>query len=383
MDLASMLEREDFFPLFFETIKKYYKEVYDQEVVIDFADKKKCNLVIKPFLSAATAPHMSSNARSFFYSEWNVRNSLLKYLAAKVGVAILTHSGKMFSQFTFRATPETTITSDLVIAPNNRSIRFFDYQSQTVGCMIKCGFTSKYFQNQMEFRKANSYSFMLPMLKWGEDWFVEPIMKGHPLARVTKESLYQKGIEDALEGIRQLANDTCSKIRAESYVSGLLHDIKHLLPDAELRKKVTTAALTWRISEKAADDVCGILKTIPICQSHGDFQTGNIWVDDSGKTWIYDWETVDKRSVWYDSAVLCYSLRRKRGWEELASQPKPTDLLNCDPVKQYTSAEYRAIKEIVLLEDILFYLEDMMELPEDWGAEIYDAFIERIGKIEI
>ena len=237
MDLASMLEREDFFPLFFETIKKYYNEVYGQKVVIDFADKKDCNLVIKPFLSAATSPHMSSNARRFFYSEWNVRNSIPKYLAAKVGVSILTHSGKMFSQFNFRMTPESVVASDLVIAPNNRSIRFFDYRSQTVGCMIKCGFTSKYFQNQMEFRKANSYSFMLPMLKWGEDWFVEPIMNGHPLARVTKESLYQKGIEDALAGIRQLAADTISGIDAELYITGMLSSIRRLLADAEARKK--------------------------------------------------------------------------------------------------------------------------------------------------
>ena len=86
MDLASMLQREDFFPLFFATVKKYYKEVFGQDVEIDFAEKKDCNLVIKPVLSAATAPRMSPAARGFFYSEWNVRNSLFKYLAATAGV---------------------------------------------------------------------------------------------------------------------------------------------------------------------------------------------------------------------------------------------------------------------------------------------------------
>ena len=122
MDLASMLEREDFFPLFFATIKKYYKDVVGQDVVIDFADKKNCNLVIKPFLSAATSPCLSTEARSFFYSEWNIRNSLVKYLAAKAGVAILTRSGRAFSQFRFRMMPEDVVTKDLVIAPNNRSL---------------------------------------------------------------------------------------------------------------------------------------------------------------------------------------------------------------------------------------------------------------------
>lgn len=382
MDLASMMEREDFFPLFFSTIKKYYKAVYDQDIEVNFADKKSCNLVIKPFLSAATSPHMSAEARGFFYSEWNVRNSLLKYLAAKAGVAFFTHSGKAFSQFQFRMTPESVVTKDLVIAPNNRSIRFFDYGARTVGCMIKSGFTSKYFLNQLEFRKSHSYPFMLPMLKWGKDWFVEPILFGHALARVTEEAMYQKGITDALSGIRRLAEDTRSQVKAEDYVFGMLSDIRSLLRDAEERKKIHTAVSTDRIAQNAAKTAVAALKTIPICESHGDFQGGNIWVDEEGKTWIYDWETAGRRSVWYDSAVLCYSLRRPYGWKELTAQVEPEKLLNCDNQKEYGRSEYAAIKAVVLLEDILFYLEDMLELPEDWGGEIYDAFIQRMEKLE-
>ena len=383
MDLASMLQREDFFPLFFATVKKYYKEVFGQDVEIDFAEKKDCNLVIKPVLSAATAPRMSPAARGFFYSEWNVRNSLFKYLAAKAGVTFLTHSGKAVSQFCFRMTPEKAVTKDLVIAPNNRSIRFFDYESKMVGCMIKDGFTSKYFCNQLEFRKSHSYPFMLPMLKWGGDWFVEPILNGHPLVRVTKETMYQKGISDALAGIRMLAEDTLSQVEAEAYVSKMLARIEDLLIDAEKRKKIRTAASTRKLAENAEKKVIGTLQIIPLCGSHGDFQTGNIWVDENGKTWIYDWETAGRRSVWYDSAVLCYSLRRPYGWGELATQTEPSKLLHCDTKKDYSQSEYAAIKAVVLLEDILFYLEDMLELPKDWGAEIFDAFIERVEKVTI
>ena len=120
------------------------------------------------------------------------------------------------------------------------------------------------------------------------------------------------------------------------------------------------------------------LREIPTCISHGDFQTGNIWMDETGKTWLYDWETAGRRSVWYDSAVLCYSLRRPYGWSELAALPAPDRLLNCDRRKQYCPDEFAAIKQVILMEDILFYMEDMLELPEDWGNELYDAFIERV-----
>ena len=35
-----------------------------------------------------------------------------------------------------------------------------------------------------------------------------------------------------------------------------------------------------------------------------------------------------------------------------------------------------------MLEDLVFYLEDMLELPENWGVELFDAFIKRIIEIE-
>jgi hypothetical protein len=377
------MEREDFFPIFFRTIKKYYLEVFKEEIEIDFSDKKECNLIIRPFLSSATAPTISSKARSFFYSEWNVRNSIIKYWVTKFGVFFLTHSGKAFSLFTFRMTPEDAVTNNLVIAPNNRSIRFFDYGAGTVGCMIKEGFTKKYFTNQLEFRKKYQYPFMLPMIKWGADWFVEPILSGHPLARVTNEKIYQKGIADALDGVAQLAADTLEYVDARTYAAELLLKITTLAKKAVTEKKITQAVTTIRIAEEAVECIQKCIYIVPTCMSHGDFQGGNIWIDNNEKTWLYDWETAGRRSVWYDSAVLCYSLRREYGWQSLAEAKDPSELLSCDTKKQYTSEEFRSIKHLILLEDIIFYLEDMLELPEDWGASIYDSFISRIEKITI
>lgn len=381
MDLASMLTREDFFPIFFNTIKEYYKQVYGESVEVSFCNKKECNLIIKRRLSAATSPHISAAARSFYYSEWNVRNSLLKYVAAKLGVFFLTHSGKSFAWFTMRMTPERLVNKDLVIVPNNRSIRFFDYKENTVGCMIKEGFTDKYFSNQLKFRKENHYPFMIPLIRYGKRWFIEPIMQGHPLARVVNERAYQKGIEDALSGIRLLAADTLFEIAGCTYVNSLSENIDKLIKNAMERKNIKNARKALVIVKKAADEARKLLK-VPMCKSHGDFQSGNIWVDENMKTWIYDWETVADRSVWYDSSVLCYSLRRPFGWEEFYTNPKPYKMLNCDVGANPSEEEYQAMKCLVLLEDVLFYLEDMMELPDKWGSEIFDLFIERLDHME-
>lgn len=384
MDLASMLEREDFFELFFQTVEHYYDEALKKEISISFAGKgKKCNLVIKPFLSAATARRMSIKARSFFYSEWNVRNSLWKYCAAKLYVFVLTRTGKIFAQYKFHMEPESAVSKDLVIAPNNRSIRIFDYGTGTVGCIAKKGFTDKFFSNQIIFRKTYRYDFMVPLLDNGTRWFIEPILSGHPLARVTDDTIYDKGVHDALAGIKLLAQDTMEYITSKEYADLLMNQINDMLQNAIKNKKIRYAEEIKQISLDASVALRQSELQIPICVSHGDFQSGNIWVDIEEKTWLYDWETVGKRSIWYDSSVLQYSLRRPYGWKNLLSDAEPKKMLHCDLKQERSVQEYEVIKKTVLLEDIIFYLEDMLELPKDWGNEIFDAFAERMSTLLI
>ena len=56
----------------------------------------------------------------------------------------------------------------------------------------------------------------------------------------------------------------------------------------------------------------------------------------------------------------------------------PTEVLRCDPIKTRTQEELNLIKSVILLEEMGFYLEDMLELPQDWGTQIYDDFADRL-----
>lgn len=379
MDLTSMLEREDFFSSFFSTVERYFSKVL--KIDIDFShseDKKACNMVIKPRLSAVSSVRISKKAREFYYSEWNVRNSIIKNIIAKTYVFLMTRTGKKFSQYKFTITPEPDNIRDLVIAPNNRSIRIFDYESGNVGCIIKDGFTKKYFTNQLEFRKKYKYDFMIPLLDYGDDWFREPIMQGHPLARTTNRLAYRKGIQDVLVATAQLVEDTLKYIEPTGYVAKILNKARTLVSDAKEKKDIKCYDESVRIIDKIEKTLSLIKFQIPTCISHGDLQEGNIWVENTGVTKVYDWETVGRRSVWYDTSVLLYSLRRHEGWRKLLHNNKPHLIAQNDEKKDYLDIEYKQIKNIVLLEDIIFYLEDMLELPKKWGAELYDTFILRI-----
>lgn len=382
MDLASMIVREDFFNHFLPTVEQYYKSVYDSPVSFAITKSiKDCNMVIKPKLSAVSSVSISKKAREFYYSEWNIRNSIIKNIIAKSYLFIATRTGRYFAQYRFKMSPEPEDIKHIIIAPNNRSIRFFNYESDVVGCMIKDGFSSKFFNNQIRFRETYKYDFILPMIDYGTNWFREPIMHGHPLARITDEKQYVSSKKDSIENMRLLAHDTVEYISSIIYIEGLFNKIMGLLERAVSQKKITTLQETKMILNYALQQAKTIKTFIPSVMSHGDLQTGNIWVDQNRKTWIYDWETADRRSAWYDASVLEYSLRRNNGWKELMSIEQPVAMNLCNP-QMPQETNYTAMKAIVLMEDLCFYLEDLVELPEQWGVEIYDSFIWRLMEIE-
>ena len=115
---------------------------------------------------------------------------------------------------------------------------------------------------------------------------------------------------------------------------------------------------------------------MPLAISHGDLQTGNVWVEKDGRVWVYDWETQGRRSVWYDRATLLYATRRAGGLEKLLSAEDLSDL--CDQPCQPATTEL--IRHTVLLEEMLFYLDDMLELPDKDGAAIFERFTDRIDE---
>lgn len=377
MRLAEMVAREDFYKILRDTVTEYFSLVHNRKIDFSYKKTKGDRLIVNGklgFISRFPAP---SGLRKFLLAEYNIRGSKLKFLAGKAA-ALLFATFPQFGKLENVYITKGVLGKNVFISPQNRSVRFFDYGTMTVDCIIKNGFTSRYFSNQLNFRKTYHYNFMLPLLDSGDRWFREPILTGHALARVTREDQYRQATQDALAGIGQLAADTLSYVASETYAAELTTQIYNLLQEAERRKHIACSDPTRKLCTLATQWIQSTPMEIPLCMSHGDFQGGNIWVDDHGKTWIYDWETVGRRSIWYDSAVLNYSLRREYGWKALLEDPLAQAVCSCDPIPVRDEQDFRGIKGIILLEDILFYLEDMLELPENWGREIYDGYIRRM-----
>lgn len=376
MDLYSMIKRENFFDLFFPTVKKYYKEVLNENIDIRFASSfKDCNCTIKPRLSVVTSLYPSRRAKSFFYTEWNIRNSFIKNIMAKLYVCFMTNSGSFFAEYRICLEPRSLFSKSMIIAPNNRTIRVFNYEKNVVGCICKEGFTDKFMKNQIRFRTTHNYDFILPVLSHGERWFTEIILKGHPLARVTNNKKFSFGFSEAIKCIKQIASDSLEYVQSYEYCEILIKKLDKYRVDAVKKKHINTEKNLKNIVDYAFSLIHEFPDIpVPIADSHGDLQTGNIWLDNGNKIWLYDWETADKRSIWYDFLVLKYSLRRTDGWKNMLEK------LSIKDIQGYILDSYPSIsviKGFVLLEDLVFYFEDMLELPGTYGNMIFDDFIFR------
>ena len=366
-----MVCREDFYTILSDTVNQYFSLVCGSDASFSYNSFVGSEKLIINEKFGFVAPFPSPRGLlTFLNNEYNIRGGLLKYVighTAAMGVWALPFVG--MTKFCY--INKGILGKNAFIYPQNRSIRFFDYDSGNVDCIIKSGFSNKYFKNQLDFRLKYSYDFMIPLSEYGDRWFREPILSGHPLARTRDNKLYQKGMQDAMDGIRLLANDTRSYVNADEYAARLLTHIEENISAAIKQKKIKYGKELIRAAKIAAEAVSRG-KTVPLCMGHGDFQGGNIWVDSSGKTYIYDWETAGVRSIWYDSSVLNYSLRRAYGWQQLLECPDPALMLLCEDGKD--REPFSVMKNTVLLEDIIYYLDDMLELPEDWGAQIFDVF---------
>ena len=383
MGIKDMLRREDFYRILRETILNYARIVLGKEVRCEYNPFDGCepwivNRVLG-FVSRVPVPH---GLRVYMRSEYNVRGSFVKNLIGKVAVNIITRFPRIGASRIIYVSPGV-FDKSVFIVPQNRSVRFYDYKKMTVDCIVKSGFTNRYFDTQASFRTNFQYDFLNPLLMQGNGWFQESVLHGHPLVRTTDPILFKKGIEDAFSYIKTLATDTLEWIPVTEYIEKLKVDALLKIERAQRVKCIIESESAIKLVEQAVTLALRNNNDIPTCISHGDFQSGNIWMEHSGRTIIYDWETAGRRSVWYDSATLYYSLRRAFGWSNMIKDESAIGLKRCLPDDVTINRDRISIMGIVLLEDILFYLDDMLELPNQWGNEDFDRFIRIIKDLNL
>jgi hypothetical protein len=379
-----MIQREDFFVILEKTLEEYYKTVFNKETSI-IVDKPsfKNKILVYPRINAITTRYPKKDVIAYTYDEFNIKNSFLKFLGAKIYVTLCMFTGGLLARNTLKYSDYSLFNRNILISPANRKVRIYDFENGVVDAIIKDSFTNKFFINELSFRLKYKYDFVLPIIKNGDNWYRESILPGQPLARIRNKSLYNKCICDVLSDMKQIAEDTIKYVDANQYVQNLYDEISVKLLVAIETKKIKHFKIIKEVAKIALGKAFKLNTLLPIVESHGDLQSGNVWVDkESARTYIIDWETHGKRSIWYDCATILLSIRRANKLKEMAENCESdfvkSALFTNDNRKDY---DMQSVLGIIVLEDIMFYLEDLLELPLNFGGDIFDRITLEMDKI--
>ena len=330
MKITEMIAREDFYRINHDTLLKYYATA-----------KRKEPLYIYPRLNAIIVKNPSKAVKKYLLTEYAVRGSFVKRLAANgyVNLCLSSH-GVMADR---RLLIPNDANADTLIYPCNRKYRIFDFAHNTVTVQLKSGFPDEQLKHEISFRTRSSLPDFVPVIMTSTGTsYTERIIDGKPLARVT-------------DGYDQLKKQAYEELRAytsqfDKTVTGV--EYSRMLGD-QLLRMMKEIQLPY---EKLVNVLSTVIRNVPevlLTFSHGDLQSGNIWVENrTNKVFIIDWESWGTRSLQYDQATLFDGLR-----------PGDIDgyLLNARINVQN--------KALVLLEDILFQIEVYKSLPDTFGRE--------------
>lgn len=382
MGFHELFEREDVLLILQKTLSDYYDKTQPEHRVTVGYEKRKdaVEFFMIPRIGAIMQAHPSAAIRKHFYDSYNIRGNLIKHVGAKVLVFLSMHFGKLLSNKERLYIGPKTVLNDLVLyAYCNRSVRLFDYANGTTVSIQKKGFTDKFFQNQLKFRLDYSYDFIPPILRHGETWFEEQIYDGMMLARISDTVEYEKAQQQALSHIRRLEKDTLEHWDAQKYVSALVGRLEAMLQKTARKKATSHHGYALEYVHCIRAFLQKIPEQLPMVISHKDLQGGNVLVT-AEQVWIIDWETQGRGCRWFDAITMLYGTRYYGGIHKLVQDALSDGLSEeIGPTEEWSAKQILAL---FLLEDLEFYLEDMLELPGEAGSATFDRYMAEIQEID-
>ena len=341
MKITYMRLREDFDSINKQTLNSFYKD-----------SDKETDLFIYPELNAIIVRNPSKSVKKFLYTEYSVSGSIFKRIAVWCYIRLLLNSFGLMAESKIRQKGE--INSNTLIYPCNKKYRIFDFESNTVTVVTKSGFPNSAIKQEIEFRTNHKADFILPLKDFKENQYTEKIIDGVPLARIKKDR--EKYIESADKLWREYCAQYEKKVSPNKYLEYMEKSLEDKLgilctnTDEETMLKLSNiiGTLSSKISAFDSD--------ITLTLSHGDLQPGNIWVENvTDKVYIIDWESALLRSVWYDEVLLYEGLRMPGG------------------LKKLFELKHSLRKYVLILEELLYRLDDVCCLPSDIRGKTLDG----------
>jgi len=388
MNIKTLLKRGNFYQVFCDTFNEYAQEIGLGDIRITKAKNRlTAEFVSYENLGIITRKRTGLKQLRYMLHEYTVRDNRCKRLLVKLSVICAMMSFGLLGNKYFSIKGRSNC--NVLVWPCNRSIRFFNFEEQHVISVVKSGFSKMCFENAVRFRQQNDYEFVPHIISCGNGWFKEKILDGMPLARITDFSSYQTWRELACRYMEDMTRGKISLMNPVEYWNELQKRIEDKIIEITKTKQIESGFIIKEISNIIVEKAIEFTSEhdseygIPVSISHGDLQEGNLWVDvREGRLYIIDWETVSRRSIWYDPITLLYNLRRANALTKMMERYEKDGAIDPLAIKIKTNVPNILILCTVILEDIDFYLDELLTLPADYGEQTFDQKMNQLANIQ-
>ena len=380
MTIYEMLFREDIYGIMETTLKEYYKQVHEEDVDVKVEKSIFKNFyVIYPRIGVAMARIPSASVLRDIYSQFNVQGNLLRKVAAWGYITLCSLTFGLLGSRSLKVGNRALCDRMVYFMPCNRKIRIFNYREGYVDAILKEGFSDNNFKNELRYRKNPKYGFIPGIIKYGERWYREAIIKGTGLVRLP-EPKYSEKVDEIKALLTPFYEDSFHSVNASDYCKRLADYVESRLLILKETKHIETTDYIKVVMNNCLSTIQENESTIPVVISHGDLQTGNILIKDcSGEVCIYDWETAGERSIWYDMGRFLLYSQRKNKYAYIVNhchEPQIKNrLLTFDRVKE---RDMDFVIAVLILEELVAFIDEICDLPGSMGTEIMDRFTDEL-----
>lgn len=194
--------------------------------------------------------------------------------------------------------------------PGNHSIRVIDFNQDYCWVFGKIGANPLFLKQEIGGRsRSKAYSPKLISVDPHSEWLCEERISGCPVDRVKRNANLTTELDLFLSrAISHICFEQRQEVSYRQYCEDLWDEVSKKLR----RRNLNFVGLTKMVRQSLDDDAYAHEKVV-IALSHGDMQSGNIFLTDS-RFKLIDWEYSHVRSVFYDALVFESNARSIAGF---------------------------------------------------------------------
>lgn len=361
MRISILENREDFHKILSETLREW-------SFTGDALKEKPRKFYINKYLNFIAHPDLPEEYFSNLVSEYGTSTTMWKSLVHKtyVKLAVKKSLRKIFSH---KSTELPQRYTESLILGGNHRLRLIQKGLDSSLIVLKKGEDRNFISNDISLRTGIDLDYAPTVINYGSDWLEEAYVKGLPLNRIkdfaAKETIVEKILS---EHFNHLIRPSLVTLSVEEYLELNNEKLNQKLFDYKLKinKNAQTEIrnIFIAIASKLED------KEISISWSHGDFQEGNVLVN-NGRYKVIDWEAANKRFWLYDAFVFLGKIREHGNFKDailrfgVLAQSK-NDLFKLPPDWQ----------ELLMIEEILY------NVNEDCSPNYYQSGLKALHVTE-